>query len=95
MRFIRPIVCSLILSLPGFGQVGTATLSGTVTDATGAVIPSAEVTRFRKSTIGSRRQRIFPSSYAARTTYSGEQPEREATTRMHSEVSQRNGLRVT
>ena len=43
MRFIRLIVCSLCLSLPGFGQVGTATLSETVTDPTGAVIPRAEV----------------------------------------------------
>jgi len=45
MRFVRPLIFSysLLLSLPGFAQVGTATLSGTVTDASGAVIPGAEV----------------------------------------------------
>ena len=43
MRFIRLIVSIVLLTLPGFGQVGTATLSGTVTDPTGAVIPRAEV----------------------------------------------------
>jgi hypothetical protein len=42
MHFIRLIVSIVLLTLQGFGQVGTATLSGTVTDPTGAVIPSAE-----------------------------------------------------
>ena len=32
MSFIRPIVCSLSLSSAAFGKVGTAALSGTITD---------------------------------------------------------------
>ena len=43
MRFIYLIVCNLFLCGVEFGQVGTATLSGTVTDPTGSVIQSAEV----------------------------------------------------
>src|SRR5438876_2968980 len=43
-RMVWFLVAALILSLPAFGQRSTATLSGTVTDQTGAVVPGAQVT---------------------------------------------------
>ncbi len=43
MRFVSSILCGFFLSCAAFGQVGTATLSGTVNDPTGAVITAAEL----------------------------------------------------
>src|SRR5215472_16446777 len=43
MGHARLISFLLIMSPAALGQVGTATLSGTVTDSTGAVIPRVEV----------------------------------------------------
>ena len=43
-RMVWFLVAALILSLPAFAQRSTATLSGTVTDQTGAVVPGAQVT---------------------------------------------------
>ena len=37
------VVC-LVFAMDGFAQVINATLSGTVTDATGALIPGVEIT---------------------------------------------------
>jgi hypothetical protein len=38
------LVSGLVLSSPVFGQRRTATLSGTVTDSSGAIVPEAQVT---------------------------------------------------
>ncbi|MEJ2007529.1 MAG: carboxypeptidase-like regulatory domain-containing protein, partial [Acidobacteriota bacterium] len=43
IAFVIALALSL-MSLPAYGQVTTATLTGTVHDATGAVVPSAQIT---------------------------------------------------
>jgi hypothetical protein len=38
-----PAICALCMSVPMYGQVSTATIFGTVTDRSGAVVPGAQV----------------------------------------------------
>ena len=63
-----PLISLLLMSRAALGQVGTATLSGTVTDSTGAVIPGASVLlesalqQFsRSATADSRGEYILPA----------------------------------
>ena len=44
LRAVACFVFTFLITLPVFSQGTTATLGGTVTDPTGAVIPKAEIT---------------------------------------------------
>ena len=43
-KILAAVIMSLMISTFGFGQTTNATLGGTVTDATGALIPGVTVT---------------------------------------------------
>ena len=57
MKLLTLIAAALLLSpLPALAQLGqTATLTGTVTDATGAILPGATVTVASEALIGGTR----------------------------------------
>jgi protocatechuate 3,4-dioxygenase beta subunit len=56
-KLLSLVAAAILLSpLPAFAQIGqTATLAGTVTDSTGAVLPGATVTVSSESLIGGSR----------------------------------------
>ncbi|MDZ4802922.1 MAG: TonB-dependent receptor [Bryobacteraceae bacterium] len=54
MRIQRFVFVAAMLTAPVFGQVATATLSGVVEDASGALIPRASVTALHVATADSR-----------------------------------------
>ena len=43
MRWFASALCFAVFSITVFGQAGTGTITGTVTDPTGAAVPSAPV----------------------------------------------------
>ena len=43
MRVITPFVCMAMIATLAYGQTSTSSLTGTVTDPSGAVIPGAEI----------------------------------------------------
>ncbi len=43
MKKLRTIISLLVFSLPAFAQTDRGTITGTVSDATGAVIPGAAI----------------------------------------------------
>jgi len=76
-------VCTaLALAAPAFGQISTASINGTVTDATGAVIPNAQVVltnvatgvrqRVESNTVGNYRiTNIQPGNYTLEASKEG------------------------
>ncbi|MFN7998628.1 MAG: carboxypeptidase regulatory-like domain-containing protein [Bryobacteraceae bacterium] len=80
----RLFLCAALLSLsiPVFGQRNTASVSGTTTDPTGAVVPGAQVTAIQTSTGTTSRTQsdangfyqllnLPPGSYSIRVEHSG------------------------
>ena len=50
------LICFVVLAIASFAQTGTSSISGTVTDTSGAVIPGAAVTVTNENTGLSYRQ---------------------------------------
>jgi hypothetical protein len=56
MRFAAAIVASLVLSIPLLSQSSNGTVSGTVNDPSGAVVPGVTITATNNATGVSRRR---------------------------------------
>src|SRR5262245_11364224 len=97
---------SLCMTLPGFGQLSTGSIAGTVQDASGAVIPGVQVTLSSPGVIAGNQQtvtsergtyqftRLVPGKYSVKAELAGFKPAALENLTVNADVTVRADLQL-